>query len=240
MFRRIVFSACLAGLLSGLVLTGVQMFRVVPLIIEAEAYEAAESHRHSDATEDASGHPHGKEAWSPADGMERSFWTAFANVATAIGFALLLVALYSLGERVSWQQGLLWGLGGYAVFFLNPSIGLLPEIPGAAAAALGDRQAWWLITVVCTAVGLSVLVFVRHWGWKAAGALLLLVPHIIGAPHPDTQGGSAPQALADAFVMATAVANAIFWLVLGASSAWIFAKLAAPQNFEGQVPAESR
>jgi len=40
-FRRIVFSACLAGLVSGLVLTGAQSFFVQPIIAEAESYEHA-------------------------------------------------------------------------------------------------------------------------------------------------------------------------------------------------------
>jgi cobalt transporter subunit CbtA len=229
-FGRIVFSACLAGLFSGLVLTGVQMFRVVPIILEAETYEVSEAQ--PDAQQQAG------EAWAPEDGLDRSFWKAFSNVLTGIGFALLLVAMYSLRDRVGWQQGLAWGLAGYAVFFLNPSVGLTPEIPGAQAAALGTRQAWWLATVLCTAIGLSMLVFVKHWGWKAAGGLLLVIPHIVGAPQPDMHGGSAPQALADAFVTATAIANAIFWLVLGASSAWAFGKLTPSEVSERRISAE--
>ncbi len=229
MFGRIVFSACLAGLLSGLALTGVQMVRVVPIILKAETYEVSEVQ--PDAQQQAD------EAWAPEDGLDRSFWTAFSNVLTGIGFALLLVAIYSLRDHVGWQQGLLWGLAGYAVFFLNPSVGLTPEIPGAQAAALGPRQAWWLATVVSTAIGLSVLVFVKHWGWKVAGGLLLVIPHIVGAPQPEVHGGNAPQELADAFVIATAVANAIFWLALGASSAWIFGKLAPSGISERQVSA---
>ena len=230
MFGRIVFSACLAGLLSGLVLTGVQMVRVVPIILEAETYEVPEAQ--------PDGQQQADEAWAPEHGLDRSFWTAFSNVLTGIGFALLLAALYSLRNQVGWQQGLVWGLAGYAVFFLNPSVGLTPEIPGAQAAALGPRQAWWLATVVCTAIGLSVLVFVKHWSWKVAGGLLLLLPHIVGAPQPDLHGGSAPQELADAFVTATAIANAVFWLVLGASSAWAFGKLAPSEVSERQIPAE--
>ncbi len=134
MFRRIVFSAFLAGLFSGLVLTGVQMVRVVPIVLEAESYEVPAT-RQEDRQQ-------GDEAWAPADGLDRSFWTAVSNMLTAMGFALLLVAIYSLRNDVGWQQGLLWGLAGYTVFFLNPSAGLTPEIPGAQAAALGSRQAW--------------------------------------------------------------------------------------------------
>ena len=238
MFRCIVFSACLAGLLSGLVLTGVQMFRVIPIILEAESYEAREPIQQAHGTAALSGQHDDHEAWGPEEGLERSVWTVVANVTTAIGFALLLIAIYSLREKVGWQQGLLWGLGGYAVFFVGPSLGLTPEIPGAEAAALGARQTWWMATIVCTGIGLSVLILVKHWGWKVAGALLLAVPHVVGAPHPEVHGGSAPQELADAFVAASAVANAIFWLILGASSAWIFTKLGPSQSSGRLIPAE--
>ena len=41
MFRRIVFTAALAGLIAGLFLFSVQSFRVIPFILEAETYESA-------------------------------------------------------------------------------------------------------------------------------------------------------------------------------------------------------
>ena len=236
MFRRIVLSACLAGFISGLALTGVQMFRVIPIILEAETYEVSEAPGDAPAVSIA-GHEQG--SWSPNDGVERNFWTAFANILTAIGFALLLAAIYSQRSKVNWRQGLLWGAAGYAVFFINPSLGLTPEIPGTLAAALEHRQIWWVATVVCSALGLAALVFAKPWGWKLAGALLLVLPHLAGAPQPEIHGGSAPQALAQTFVMATVVANAIFWLVLGISSSWAFAKLAPVQSREPEVPAQS-
>ena len=39
-------------------------------------------------------------------------------------------------------------------------------------------------------------------------------------------GGSAPDALADAFVTAATLANGVFWVVLGAATAVAFKKLA--------------
>ena len=45
---------------------------------------------------DADGHHHDHgDAWAPHDGIERTFWTGVSNVATAIGFALLLVAVFA-------------------------------------------------------------------------------------------------------------------------------------------------
>ena len=52
MFRRIVFSACLAGLVAGLLITGIQQLQVTPIIVEAETYEPAApesaTHTHAD------------------------------------------------------------------------------------------------------------------------------------------------------------------------------------------------
>ena len=226
MFRRIVLSAFLAGMVAGVLLTGIQQLQVAPIIAEAEAHEAAEPGVEAHAHADGLRHEHGHDHWSPADGFERMFWTGVANVGMAVGFALLLVAAFSLRDDVSWRQGVLWGLGGYAAFFALPALGLAPELPGTEAAALGDRQAWWLVTVTLSAIGVALLGLARGWPWKAVAAVLIAMPHLIGAPHPDTHNTLAPAELVRTFIVATAIANAVFWVVLGASSAVVFKKLA--------------
>jgi len=243
MFGRIVLSALLAGLVGGLMLTGLQMLRVVPTILEAEGYESA-GHTHGDAAgsehhehpgNDADkAHDHRRAsslysrivqfqnagvAWAPQDGVERSAYTALANVLIAIGFALLLAAALALRARVSAGQGLLWGLAGYAVFFVLPGIGLPPELPGTVAAELVDRQGWWLLTVTCSAFGLALLVLQRQWALKLVGAAVLLVPHLVGAPQAEVTSTAAPEALWVSFVWATAAVNGVFWLVLGGLTA---------------------
>ena len=227
MFRRIVFSAVAAGLLAGILLTAVQRLQVVPIILEAETYEVADpgtTTRTTHAHADGGGHEH--DGWSPEDGLERTFWTGVANVGMGIGFALLLAAAFSLRGNVSWRQGLLWGLGGYAAFFALPAFGLPPELPGTEAAALQGRQAWWLVTVTLSAAGIALLGLARGWAWKAAGAAMLVLPHLIGAPHPEIHSALAPPELLRTFIVATAIANAVFWLALGAGCAIAFRKLA--------------
>ena len=118
-----------------------------------------------------------------------------------------------------------WGLAGFAAFSLAPSLGLPPELPGAAAAGLAERQAWWLMTAALTALGLGVIAFARIAWLRPLGLVLIAVPHIVGAPQPEQHGGLASGELADAFVIAVIVTSAVFWLVLGGVSGWLFRKL---------------
>ncbi len=242
MFRSIVFASCLVGLLTGFVVTGLQLVVTVPVIHEAETYEGGE-HTHEQQTgtgeETAAGSggvfaglyrslyafQHAESEWEPKDGWQRSAYTLVANILTAIAFSLLLLAAFSLRPGIQWTEGLLWGIGGYATFFVLPALGLPPEIPGSFAADLVPRQGWWLLTVSCSGAGLALIILKRQWAWKIAGAILVLAPHLIGAPQPGIHGGTAPAHLAEAFIWRTAFVNAIFWLLLGGTGAWTSNKL---------------
>lgn len=217
-FKNRIAVAALVGLLVGLLLTLVQQLQVMPLLLEAEQYEQAAGHQlsaeHDHAAADH-GHEHG--GWQPAEGWERTLFTAGANIVVAFGFTLLLGALVTLrNAKLTWRSGLLWGLGGYALFFVAPSLGLPPELPGTESAALMARQIWWGGTVIATASALWLLVFLPRVAFKILGVVVLIAPHLIGAPQPDIHVSTAPPELAHAFVVATAIANALFWLSLGA------------------------
>ncbi|MDR6582693.1 integral membrane protein [Herbaspirillum sp. BH-1] len=244
-FRRMASAVVVAGALSGVLLSGVQQFQVEKIILQAEQYEkaaeeaapaAAATHDHdhdaAPAHEHAAGtpahshgdaHEHDPNAWEPADGAERTGYTVLANVSMAVGFALMLVAAFAIsGRRVGWRSGLLWGLAGYGVFFVAPSLGLPPEVPGTLAAPLHARQLWWVMTAVMTAASLGLFVFGRGWWWKVLAVLLLVVPHLVGAPQPELHGSAAPEELAQAFIRATAMANAVFWLALGGLTGFFY------------------
>lgn len=230
LFKRIISSAGLAGLIAGLLLTIVQQFQVIPLIHKAEIYEnavvsteVAKSHTHDDGAE----HHHDESAWQPADGAERTFYTALANIGIALGFALLMGAAFSLkDDNIGLKKGILWGLAGYIVFFLAPSLGLPPVVPGTEEAALQGRQEWWTLTVIATAAALAMLFFAKPWWLKVLAIALLIIPHWIGAPHPVVASSSAPQEITSAFFPATALANAIFWIALGGLLGFFYKKLA--------------
>lgn len=220
LFNQIFLSALFSGVIAGLVLAGIQHFTVVPMIFEAETYEVTEE-------EPATNHG-GEEtdAWAPDDGSERTFFTASSSALIGIGFALLLVVGYTLRGSVTWQKGILWGIAGWLVFNVAPSFGLPPELPGDAAAGLEQRQVWWILTVILTAVGLWILAFQPKPYLKLFGIALIALPHIFGAPQPEVHEGLAPQELRTSFHIATLATNAIFWIVLGALSAIFFNRFA--------------
>ncbi|MFM9437031.1 cobalt transporter subunit CbtA [Janthinobacterium sp. CG_23.3] len=198
----------------------------------ATALPSAPEHSHDVASASASEQAHEQQqhthgGWQPENGKERTFFTAVANISMAVGFGLLLAGAISLrGQSIGFGSGLLWGAAGYLVFFVAPSIGLPPELPGTVGAPLAARQIWWLTTVSATAGGLALLVFARSLPLKLLGAAVLFVPHLVGAPQPELHASSAPAELTRSFVYATAIANAAFWLALGGLAGFFYKKSA--------------
>ncbi len=219
MFKRLVFSALAAGVLAGVFMWGLQMVSTVPLIAQAEIFEVTGSHEHN--------HDEAEAAFAPEDGFQRHAFTLLAAVLLGVGFSFMLVAIFALrGAEVDARQGLLWGIGGYAAFYLSPAFGLPPELPGMMAADLDARQMWWAFAAVSAAFGLGMCVFAENKLWKIAGALIVSVPHVVGAPHVmiDDMGGGPPAELAAQFVTASLVTMAVFWAVLGMLSGYFYAR----------------
>lgn len=228
MFRRIFATALLAGFLGGLGISVVHEFTTTPIILHAEQFESKSS-----ASEQKQSHKrnpllvfaHGKsgdsandghEAWGPANGWERTLFTTIANIITGVGFALILVACFSLSSgNINGRTGVIWGMAGFGVMSLAPALGLPPEVPGALTAELAPRQGWWFLCVAATAAGLWMLVFRTGAIWVVVGIALIALPHIVGAPQPARIGGSVPPELAGHFAAASLVTAAIFWSLLG-------------------------
>lgn len=218
--NRMLISAGISGVTAAVLLSLMQIQWVTPLIIAAETYEvAAEATEHVHAAETAVGHEHAEDVWQPEDGWQRTLATISSNILVAIGFASMLVGAYQLRPLSRWTTGLSWGMAGFTVFFAMPSLGLPPELPGTVAADLLARQYWWLGTVCVTSIGLGLLFLQGHKILKLAGALLLLMPHLIGAPQPAMAESLAPEALQIQFILASALSNLLFWLALGGLSA---------------------
>lgn len=239
-FRSIVFAAALSGLLVGLVVSGLQQFGTVPLIARGETYEKGETkpapHEHGVA-----GHTHGTagavpsaaepEAWEPRDGFERNALTILFNILERIGFSLLLAgALVLAGRPLTWREGFLWGLAGFAAFVLAPGIGLPPELPGIPAAPLGPRQVWWIATACATAAGLGLIVFRRSPLAAAAGIGLIAAPHIFGAPELAGMTTDVPAELSHRFVVAVLLTTLLSWTLLGALTGYFSRRFMAVED----------
>lgn len=243
MFGRIALAALIAGLVGGIVVTLFQLVQVIPLIHEAEVYEAAAAggseaeagmtdtiagtrQENDHADHDHQAHDHGAHdhgSWAPRDGLQRLAFTVLANVMIGIGFALILcaVAVLLLGS-ISWRAGILWGLAGFAAFALAPALGLPPELPGMVGGDVYDRQIWWALTAAATAGGLGLIAYAPLTALKVAGGILIIIPHAIGAPDgPYGAAGAVPAELAAAFVSASLMSNLILWIALGAVSGYM-------------------
>ncbi len=188
--------------------------------------EGGAVHVHSD------GSAHVHEAWEPADGFQRGGLTLVANILIGIAFGMLLATALTLyGRDISLQKGAMWGIAGYLSFTFLPALGLPPETPGAAAGDLIDRQVWWLATAAASAVGLALLAFGRITLWKPVGLVLLVVPHVIGAPRPPEGAvGLVPPELAAHYVVNTLFSGAVLWVVLGMTMAYVLQRLDANQE----------
>jgi cobalt transporter subunit CbtA len=217
-FRKLMLAAFGSGILAGLVLFAVQHFTVVPLIQAAEAYEASGQEAHSVAS-------HENEGWQPAEGWERTSFTALTTVLTGIGFAAMLFGVMALaGKIINTPQGALWGLAAFACVSLAPALGLPPQPPGVPVADLHQRQLWWAGTVIATAVGVWLIAAQRRtWLPRSCGAVCLLLPHLIGAPVA-TGENRVPVELVRRFSIASVATSGIFWLLVGTLGGLIYSR----------------
>jgi len=237
LFRRIIMSAVVVGICAGLFLSLLQNMQLLQIILEAEQFESSsQQHSQPDQATSEANHTHTENAWAPRNGAERLSYTFGSNIIAAIGFAAILLALMSMGNRpVTIRAGFLWGLSGFSIFFLSPALGLPPELPGMQVADLAQRQTWWLMAVVCTAAGLACLVFAEKY-YKALGLLLLLLPHIVGAPqsmsnrftHPDAAVVNTLESLHIEFIQLASLVNFAYWLLLGLLSAILVQRYIKP------------
>ncbi|MDE0347366.1 MAG: CbtA family protein, partial [Boseongicola sp.] len=138
---------------------------------------------------------------------------------TYAGFGLILVALMALAEGrgavISARSGMLWGIAGFVAVLLAPAFSLAPEVPGVAAAEILPRQAWWFATAFAAGAAMWLLAFGRSWLTWGAVVALLLAPHAIGAPEPDSFAGPVPTELGALFAARVLGVGLVAWVLLG-------------------------
>ena len=218
-FTRIIYSAILIGMATGLLLSLMQVLSLDPIIFQAEAYEVSEPVS-AVVSEGHENHDHDHSGWATADGSERTFYTVLSNMSAGIGFSAIVLALMSqfwLPKQriINPKQSLLWGVAGFAALYLAPGIGLPPEIPGIQAAPVEQRQIWWALTAVSVGIGLGILAWAQV-KLKAIGLLFLAIPYLVGAPshqgpefvHPDPAAVEALTELHQRFIITSGIGKA--------------------------------
>ncbi|MCA3556322.1 CbtA family protein [Aestuariivirga sp.] len=229
MIGRVILAVLLSGIAAGLVMGVIQHVRLTPLILEAEAFERAGSpagHSHDAAAPqpgqpdgDGQGHDHEHdhgEGWTPETGWQRTLATTVTAAMTGAGFAAILAGLSLLaGLRITRRNGIIWGLCGFLAVTLAPAAGLPPELPGMAAADLFSRQVWWAGAVAATAAGIYLIATQKRVFVMVLAALLILAPHIVGAPVAPHGENLIPAELIARFVASSIAANAVLWSVIG-------------------------
>jgi cobalt transporter subunit CbtA len=198
----------LAGLVAGLAIAALQHVTTTPLILQAEVYETAQ-HAHEQAPVE--------EGWKPANGFQRTAATSVATVATAAGYALILLAgMLAAGEKIAPRRAVAWGACAFAATGLATALGLAPQLPGAAETDLAHRQLWWFGAAAATGLGLYALLRLEQPLAKIAGVALLVAPHLVGAPQPATPESTVPAEIAARFAAASLSVQALAWVLAGA------------------------
>jgi cobalt transporter subunit CbtA len=240
MIAKLLLAAIAAGLVAGMLMTGVQQMRLVPLILHAEVFEKAEAHHDHAASvaQPAPAAPAAHEMSADSDdeqmlfGLNRYSGSLIANLVTGAGYGLLLAAVALLtGNAITLRSGLAWGACAWTAVHLMPSIGLPPELPGMPVADLTARQVWWVSTVLASAAGIYLLMLrPEHW-LKALGVVLLAAPHLIGAPQPPTLESLVPATLSAEFAASALASTLFFWLVLGLGLGLVTERAALTEAF---------
>ena len=243
MLTRVMSVGLLAGILAGLLIALLQQVTTTPLILVAETYEkqveaastpsaAGAAHKHAGAEQ---AHAH-EDGWKPAEGLSRFLYTSIATIATAVGMALLLLAgMIFAGDTIDERRSLAWAIAAFVATGLAPAAGLAPELPGSASGALVARQIWWIGTAIATALALWALLRMENPVLRLGGIVLLLVPHLVGAPHAQSFESKVPAEVAAQFAALSLIVQGLLWLFAGLAVGWLWPRL-APKPASRPVP----
>jgi predicted cobalt transporter CbtA len=84
-----------------------------------------------------------------------------------------------------------------------------------AGADLWSRQIWWWFTAAMTAGGLALAAKRSAAPYLALSALLIALPHVIGAPNAPEHESNVPAHLASGFASNALATAAVLWVSLG-------------------------
>ena len=221
MTGRILTSALFAGFIGGLLAAILQLYFVQPVLLHAELYEGGDLvHFGTDSTVPVAQDLGGIDV--VRDGLSVLF-TALIYV----GYAMILTGVMALAEEKGWanvnaRTGIIFGLAGFIAFHFAPAVSLPPELPGVAAADVTLRQIWWFATVLASGVALGLIAFGKGWAAWGAAVVLLLAPHVIGAPQPEVFSGPVPPELGGEFAGRALGVGMAAWAIVGSLAGYFW------------------
>lgn len=219
MFTRILTSALFAGVAAGLLIALLQYVFVQPVLLHAELYEGGALVHFG--VDPISAHPD-----LPGFDLMRDLLSVMFTMLVYCGYALAMVALMSIaqerGAKITPTNGMIWGVAGFVAAHMAPAFSLAPEVPGVAAADVALRQMWFFPTVAAAVGAMWLLAFYRNAMGITAAVVLLVVPHLIGAPEPDTFAGPVPTEIGALFAARALGVGLAAWVILGALCAYFW------------------
>lgn len=220
MYSRFLISALFAGAAAGLIAGLLILYFVQPVLLHAELYEGG-ALVHFGADKANTAHPDLPGLDPVRDGLSLVF-----SMLTYTGYALIMVAAMGLAEdrgaSIDGRTGLIWGVAGFITFHFAPAFTLAPEVPGVAAADVAARQVWWFATAGAAAVALWLIAFAQSWAAWGVAVILLLAPHVIGAPEPEVFTGPVPTEIAALYASRALGVGLASWVILGAFAGYFW------------------
>ena len=222
MFTRLLTSALFAGAAAGLIAALLQLYFVQPVLLHAELYEGGDLVHFGatsvvSATQDVGGFD------AVRDGLSIVF-----TMLMYCAYAMVILALMSLAENrgvvINARTGMIWGFAGFVAVHLAPAFSLPPAVPGVGSADVTLRQIWWFATVASTAVAMGLIGFGKNWMAWAGAVVLLLAPHVYGAPSPDVFTGPVPTEIGSLFAVRALGTGMMAWVILGAFSGYFWSR----------------
>ena len=217
MFQRIIFSAAIAGLLSGFLVTLFQQIWITPIIRNAEKYELKEVQN--------SRNDHHKNHTDKHILSKPIFKTFIANTITSISFALLMISSGGFVKNFDTKRGFFWGIAGFIIFSLMPSIAIAPKLPGDISLPLSEHNLLWLLTTTCSAIGLLLIVFSKKNSIKFLGFIIFFLPHLASFSISEFKLVGDLKIIQGKFHTIILITSLIFWSFLGTTSGYFFKKL---------------
>ncbi len=86
------------------------------------------------------------------------------------------------------------------------------------------------MTAAATAMGLYLIGIRRSLIAILGGLVLIVTPHIVGAPPPPTEESALPAALAAQFAARSLAIGAVFWAMIGLGFGWAWQVFGASRS----------